>query len=47
MHKNKKSGIIGIILTILILTTLVIITNIDTYKFSSIEGIANKLVMPM
>ena len=47
MHKNKKSGIIGIILTILILTTLVIITNIDTYKLSSIEGIANKLVMPM
>lgn len=47
MHKNKKTGTIGIIITIILLTTLVIITNIDTSRFSYIEGIANKLVMPI
>ena len=44
---NKKTGVIGIIITILLLTTLVVMTNIDTSKFSYIEGIANKLVMPI
>lgn len=42
---NKKTGVIGIIITFLILTTLVVITNIDTSKFSYVEGIINKLVM--
>ena len=40
---NKKTGVIGIIITFLILTTLVVITNIDTSKFSYVEGIINKL----
>ena len=44
---NKKTGVIGIIITFLILTTLVVITNIDTSKFSYVEGIVNKLVMPV
>ena len=44
---NKKTGVIGIIITFLILTTLVVITNIDTSKFSYVEGIINKLVMPV
>ena len=47
MHKSKKTGIIGIIITIVLLTTLVIITNVDTSKFSYVEGLANKLVMPI
>ena len=47
MHKNKKTGIIGILITIIIRTALVIITNIDTSKFHIAEGIINKLVMPV
>lgn len=47
MHANKKTGFIGIFLTILVLTGLVIMTNIDTSKFSFAEGIINKLVMPV
>lgn len=47
MHKGKSSGAIGIAITIVILTALVIITNIDTAKFSYVEGIAQKLVMPI
>ena len=47
MYKNSKVGIIGIIITILILISLVILTNVDINKFSNVEGIFNKLVMPI
>lgn len=47
MQKQKNTGTIGIIITILLLTILVIITNVDTAKFSYIEGFVNKLVMPV
>lgn len=47
MNKGKKTGTIGVIITIVILTTLVIITNIDTEKFSFVEGVTQKLVMPI
>ena len=47
MQKNKKTGIIGILITIIVLTALVIFTNINTSQFSFVEGIANKLVMPV
>lgn len=47
MQKNKHTGTIGIIITIIILTVLVIITNLDISKFSFIEGITQKLVMPV
>lgn len=47
MYKNKKIGIIGIIITIIVLILLVVVTNIDTNKFSYVEGILNKLVMPL
>lgn len=47
MYKSKKTSIIGIILTIILLTTLVVCTNIDTNKFSYAEGIANKLIIPI
>lgn len=47
MHRGKRTGTIGIIVTIVVLTTLVVITNIDTSKFSYAEGIAQRLVMPI
>lgn len=47
MYKSTKTGVVGIILTIIILTGLVILTNVDTNKFSYAEGFINKLVMPV
>ena len=47
MGNDKKTGTIGIIITIIILITLVITTNIDVNKFSKAENIFNKLVMPV
>ena len=47
MQKSKKTGIIGVLITIIVLTTLVIFTNINTSHFSFVEGIANKFVMPV
>lgn len=44
MNKNKKSGIVGIIITIIILILLVVVTNNNSIY---IEGIANKIVMPI
>ena len=46
MHKNKRSGLFGIIITILILVLIVIFSNKET-NTSFFENIANKLVMPM
>ncbi len=47
MYKNKKSGILGIILTIIILIMLVILTNIENSNLSYIENVASKLVVPI
>jgi len=47
VYKSKKVGIIGIIITILILVSLVLLTNVDINKFSKTEGFINKLVMPI
>lgn len=47
MSQNKKTGILGIIITIIILISLVLITNIDIENFSKTENIFNKLVMPI
>ncbi len=44
MNRNKKSGIIGIIITIIILIILVVVTNNNSV---AIGGIANKIVMPI
>lgn len=44
MNKNKKSSIIGIVITIIILIILVIVTNNNSMH---LEGIANKIVMPI
>lgn len=46
MYRNKKAGIIGIIITILILIFIVIFSNGDT-NVSFFENIASKLVMPI
>ncbi len=47
MYKNKKTGIVGIIITIIFLILLVVATNTDVSKVSYIENIVNNLVMPI
>lgn len=47
MYKNKKTGIIGIVITIIILIIIVIISNIKIEDFSHIGGALNSLVMPV
>ena len=46
MYKNKKAGIVGIIITIFILIVLVIFSNSDS-NLSFFENIASNLVMPI
>lgn len=45
--KNKKVGIIGIIITALVLIVLVVLTSVDINKFSGTESVFSKLVMPV
>lgn len=47
MYKNKKSRILGIVITVVILLLLVFFTNIDTGKLSYIENAFSTLVMPI
>ena len=47
MHKNKTTGIVGIILTVILLIILVITTNIDYDKFFHIENMASKIITPV
>lgn len=47
VNKTKKNKIKVSIITILLLTIMVILTNTDTNKFSVLEGIFNKLVVPV
>ena len=46
MYRNKKSGLLGIIITIVILILIVIFSNKEA-NTSFFENIANKLVMPI
>lgn len=46
MHRNKKSGMLGIIVTIILLLLIVIFSNIES-NTSFFENVANKLVMPV
>lgn len=46
MYKNKRSGIVGIIITIVVLVLIVIFSNREA-NTTFIENIANKLVMPV
>lgn len=47
MEKTKKTKIMASIITIILLTIVVILTNTDTNRFSHIEGAVNKLVVPI
>ena len=47
MYKNKKSGVLGSIITLIILIVLVFTTNLGANNFSGIEKVVNKLVMPI
>jgi len=47
MERDRKGGIVGVIITIAILILLVIFTNTDSGKISIIENIVNSIVMPM
>lgn len=47
MYKNKKTGIIGIIIAIMVLIILVLLTNIKLGSFNGIENAFSKLVMPV
>ena len=47
MNRNKKSGIIGIVITVIILIILVAFTNSNVNQVSYVENIFNVLVMPI
>ena len=43
MYKNKKTGVIGIIVTVIILILIVIISNIKIEDFSHVGGALSSL----
>ena len=47
MEKDRNSGILGVVITILILIILVVFTNTEYEKISIIENIASNVVMPI
>ncbi len=47
MYKNRKTGIIGVIITIVILILVVILSNTDIKEISYLENIFNSIVMPI
>ncbi len=47
MHRSRKTGKIGIFVTIIVLILLIVLTNLDTSNFSKTENIFNKIVMPI
>ncbi len=47
MYKNKKTGIIGIIITIIILILIVILSNTNLQEISYLEKIVSSIVMPV
>lgn len=47
MYKNQKTGILGGIITIIILIILVVLSNINVEKFYYVESVASKLVIPI
>ena len=47
MYRNKKTGMIGIIITVIILILTVILSNIDVQKMSYLENAFNSFVMPI
>ena len=47
MEREKKGGIIGIVLTVLILIILIVFTNSDSENISIIENFASNIVSPI
>lgn len=47
MYKNKKTGIIGTVITVIVLILIVIISNIKIEDFSHIGGALASFVMPV
>jgi len=47
MYKTKKTGMVGIIITILLLIAIVFLSNLNLQKLSYVENSLNKLVMPI
>ena len=46
MYRTKKTGILGIVITIVILILIVVFSNIED-NTTFFENIANKLIMPV
>jgi len=47
MYNHKKSGILGIAITIVILIILVIITNMENSKLYNVENVISKIISPI
>ena len=47
MYKNKKSGIIGIIVTIIILIVIVFLSNVEVGQLSDAQNVFTSLIMPV
>ncbi len=47
MYRNRRTGIIGIVITVIILILVVILSNIDIQKMSYVENAFNAFVMPI
>ena len=45
--KKRKSGIVGIVITIILLIILVFISNLKLNKFSYIENAFSNIIMPI
>ena len=47
MYKNKKTGIIGVVITTIILIIIVILSNVNIKGISYLENIFTSIVMPI
>ena len=47
MHRNKKTSVLGIIITIIVLILLVLLTNVKIQSFANLENAFSKIVMPI
>ena len=47
MYNHKKNGVLGIIITAIILVILVIITNMDISKLYNVENVVGKIISPI
>lgn len=47
MYKNRKNGLIGVIITAVILVIIVIVSNLKVNNLSYVENTFSKLIMPI